>query len=568
MSTATADAPATAQTELRSTEGKPNETDAARVLRRVILKDVLPGRNPRVILKDIDELAKSIAAVGLIQPLLLRPKGNRFELVCGSRRLAALRQLKYDWTEAAVAELSDAEVSEAQAIENDQRQDVTPMEQARSYAGMIKAGGRSVASIATKMGRSESYIAQRLHLTRLIDKLQKLVDEGKLALAPAMLLARMPVGQQEKYFKESISYSIQRGDVIGAAEVTDYFDRHCANDLGAAAFPKDDPKLLPAAGSCTTCPKHSGADRALFADLPGDQDICTDAACFASKREAFVQLQVKKLAGDAKGKASKSGGAVMVTEQYYTREKGRLTRDHFEELKSGAAKSLENKSGKTTTKDGREIKQAVIADGERAGQIITVAIGKQAVTSSGTDNSYAKRAAKERKAREMEYRIRQSMRTAIVAASAAGKPDDPAAIARVVALEFWDRLEGDTRKQFAQLHELKKKRKDDYGFENREGWRLIEAADGAGLRHLIIDFCLIRHLRPNNYGDGKFPRAFTELAKAFKVDLDKIRATARRELTVKKKPVAPDTKSTKETKSTKKAAKGATTATTAKTAKK
>src|SRR5947207_534550 len=136
----------------------------------------------------LDELAKSIRTNGVVQPLLLRPKGNRFELIAGERRWRAAQRAGLSKVPAVVREVSDDKVLEIAIIENIQREDLNPIEEAGAYRKLIDTLGLTQEMVAERVGRDRSYITNYLRLLRLPDDLQQLLQAGRLSTGHARTL--------------------------------------------------------------------------------------------------------------------------------------------------------------------------------------------------------------------------------------------------------------------------------------------------------------------------------------------------------------------------------------------
>jgi ParB family chromosome partitioning protein len=141
--------------------------------------------NPRTICNKerFAEFVASIKKHGILEPVIVREHKtapNRFELVAGSRRLLAALELKLPTIPAVIKDLSDSEVLEIQIIENVQREDLTPLEEARGYKALIDVCKYKQADIADKIGKSQGYVAARLALLDLRADFQLRIEEGKL----------------------------------------------------------------------------------------------------------------------------------------------------------------------------------------------------------------------------------------------------------------------------------------------------------------------------------------------------------------------------------------------------
>lgn len=155
----------------------------------------LPG-NPRKHFDEeaLDELAASIAKRGVIQPIIVRPRGNgRYELVAGERRWRAAQKARLHTIPALVRELDDREVMALTLIENLQREDLNPVEEARAYQRLADSEGMTQAEIARMVEKSRSHVANIQRLLNLPEAVLDLVEAGKLSMGHARAL----IGQDD-----------------------------------------------------------------------------------------------------------------------------------------------------------------------------------------------------------------------------------------------------------------------------------------------------------------------------------------------------------------------------------
>jgi ParB family chromosome partitioning protein len=136
----------------------------------------------------LEELAKSIRANGVVQPLLLRRKGPRFELIAGERRWRAAQRAGLRKVPAVLRDVSDEKVLEIAIIENIQREDLNPIEEAGAYKKLIDTLGLTQEMVAERVGRDRSYITNYLRLLRLPEDLQELLQGGRLSTGHARTL--------------------------------------------------------------------------------------------------------------------------------------------------------------------------------------------------------------------------------------------------------------------------------------------------------------------------------------------------------------------------------------------
>lgn len=151
----------------------------------------LPG-NPRKYFDEaaLDELAASIASRGVIQPVIVRPHpgGQGYQLVAGERRWRAAQKARLHEIPALVRDLTDREVMALALIENLQREDLSPVEEARAYHRLSEQEGMIQVDIAKMVEKSRSHVANMMRLMTLPDTVLDLVDEGSLTIGHARAL--------------------------------------------------------------------------------------------------------------------------------------------------------------------------------------------------------------------------------------------------------------------------------------------------------------------------------------------------------------------------------------------
>lgn len=138
--------------------------------------------------RSLQELAMSIRENGIVQPVLVRPNGARFELVAGERRWRAAQVAGLTQIPAIIRDIPSDKVLELALIENIQREDLNAIEEARAYKNLIDTVGLTQESLAQRVGRDRSYITNHIRLLRLADDLQQFVQEGKLSAGHARTL--------------------------------------------------------------------------------------------------------------------------------------------------------------------------------------------------------------------------------------------------------------------------------------------------------------------------------------------------------------------------------------------
>src|SRR5262245_15752458 len=176
-------------------ESQANERSGARSQRKVPIEFVRANpRNPRKLFSEAElaELADSIRERGIIQPIIVRARGaDNYEIIAGERRWRAAQRAGLHELPIVVLDVSDAEALELAIIENVQRSDLNPLEEASGYQSLAKEYSHSQEDIAKIVGKSRSHIANTLRLLHLPEKVKAYINSGKLTAGHA----RMLVGQ-------------------------------------------------------------------------------------------------------------------------------------------------------------------------------------------------------------------------------------------------------------------------------------------------------------------------------------------------------------------------------------
>jgi ParB family chromosome partitioning protein len=137
---------------------------------------------------SLDDLKQSISEKGVLQPVIVRHKAGRYELVAGERRLRAAKLANHTHIPAIVRQVSDSEALEIALIENLQREDLNPIDEARGYKELIKRFELTQDELAQKLARDRSTIANVLRLLNLPEQVKEGVEEGKISMGHARAL--------------------------------------------------------------------------------------------------------------------------------------------------------------------------------------------------------------------------------------------------------------------------------------------------------------------------------------------------------------------------------------------
>ncbi|MDO9227135.1 MAG: ParB/RepB/Spo0J family partition protein [Pseudomonadota bacterium] len=237
----------------------------------------------------IAEMAESIRRHGILQPILVRPwpgDPGRFEIIAGERRWRAAQVADLALVPVLIRHLSDQEAVEFQVIENLHREDLHPLEEAEGYETLMQRHGYSAEELAAKIGKSKAYVYARLKLTALCDAARVAFREGRLSASTALLVARIPGAALQAKFLGAILNTWGDGS-MSYRDAARHAQNHYMLRLAEARFDTTLADLLAGTAPCTTCPKRSGNQPELFADV-ASADVCTDPDCFAAKREAWA----------------------------------------------------------------------------------------------------------------------------------------------------------------------------------------------------------------------------------------------------------------------------------------
>ena len=263
--------------------------------------------NPRKTFDEqgLQDLAASIRVRGVLVPILVRkapmPRGlvsggmQRYELVAGERRLRAARMAGKLTIPAVVRELTDTQVLEIQIVENLQREDLDPVEEAEGFQALIDKHGFTIDEVAAKTGKSKAVIYGALKILNLGKEAVKALRDGKLSRSVAELLGRIPT---EKDRKEAAKYAIGNDyQTPSVRQVKALIEHRYMVELKGASFDREDVNLVPEQGACSSCPFRTGNMHGLY---PGRADVCTKPECFTLKRQRTSEAELNKAKSEGK----------------------------------------------------------------------------------------------------------------------------------------------------------------------------------------------------------------------------------------------------------------------------
>ncbi|MGC2162274.1 MAG: ParB/RepB/Spo0J family partition protein [Silvibacterium sp.] len=258
--------------------------------------------NPRRIFDEaaLNELAESIRTQGVLSPLLVRPiNPQTYEVVAGRRRYRAAQRAGVESVPVDIRELTDAQCLEIAIVENLQRRDVHPLEEAEGFASLLRLEEPrySIEQIAAKCGKHPGYVLSRIRLTELAPAVTEAFARDEIGLGHALLLAKLQPEQQEEALPACWQESYSNGSkskriLLPVRHLREWIEHNILLELAAAPFSKEDATLVPEAGSCLECPKRTGHNTLLFDGIGAQHDSCSDPNCYTRKLNEHVKRAV------------------------------------------------------------------------------------------------------------------------------------------------------------------------------------------------------------------------------------------------------------------------------------
>lgn len=159
--------------------------------------------------ESLGALADSIREVGVLQPVLVRPSGDGYELIAGERRWRAARRVGLQYIPALIRETEDSAALEQALVENIQREELNPLEEAGAYQQLIEDFGLTHEQVATRAGRSRASVSNTLRLLALPPAIQRMVRERQLSMGHARAL----LGTPDRAFQEQLARQAVKEDL-------------------------------------------------------------------------------------------------------------------------------------------------------------------------------------------------------------------------------------------------------------------------------------------------------------------------------------------------------------------
>lgn len=249
---------------------------------------IFPGRNPRGYFdpSEMAELEESVKSKGVLQAILVRPRETgRYEIVAGERRWRAAKKVFGDEYEipALVRDLDDGEADEAALIENVQRANMSPTEEAEAAAKILGRCQGDRDETARRLGWSRSTLDKRLALMNCSEKVRRALSERRIQLGHAELLAAVTRDKQDAVLERLLSQATLSTVVQFRGQL-----EQISRSLGSAIFDR---------GECAGCQHNSGNQQALFGEAIASGH-CTHGSCFDAKTEASLDAKKASLSDE------------------------------------------------------------------------------------------------------------------------------------------------------------------------------------------------------------------------------------------------------------------------------
>ena len=317
-------------------------TEPVPAIQAIALAKIIPTLdNPRRKIKPNDpkllELAESIKRSTQLQPGVGRPhptKPGCIDLRAGCRRHAACTAAGLDTMLVVVRDMDDRTAMEVTVLENLQRDDLSPLEEARGIQKLLEVG-EDPDVIASKMGKDRVWLKRRAQLLKLTPKWAEWAEEYNIGPAHLELIARYSPATQDELFDEITDWEWNKY-FLGNGSINELRKKLAkeTHELKLAPWKLDDAVLVPQCGSCTVCQKRSSCNPELFDDLNGKKikagDTCLDVACWNKKHESFIAREEAEL-------TKKYGKIIAVSEYTYSAPPGGLNASQYTKVAMGTS---------------------------------------------------------------------------------------------------------------------------------------------------------------------------------------------------------------------------------------
>jgi ParB family chromosome partitioning protein len=529
------------------------------VIRELLLTQIeVSETNQRRTFNDINEMAASIKEKGVLEPLLVRrieaAEGGeeRFKIIAGERRYRGAKKARLETVPCRVLAVSDEEALEVQIIENLQRAELHPLEEAEGFKYMREVLQLDEKTIAQRVAKTEKYITHRLALTDLIKEAKTDFQKNLITLAHALEICVLEPEVQKVALAACYEQNQTWDQTAGSWVYTPDKERPVRNvrflqswlqnnvhmNLKNAPFKTDDTRLRKDGLTCLECPSRTGSNAVLFADIH-ETDTCLNRACFQAKVTTLVQITKEGL--DAK----RDTPAAFVTTNYSTKLENVLTRYHYEEIERRGVKC-------------EFAEKAVMAEGSRIGRVVTICreptckdhLGKAGAPSSNNSSSGESGESgklnlltvRERKQELFDMRVDEAVRLRVFgeAVKTYTYPLDREQM-NTVASQFFRRITSEDQRTILTVLEWPEDKINSLRYNESKMLAEIEKMEDDQLAQFMM-LCTFAHFGANQYMNKKQDQSPVEkLSKARGVNIKLIDAEVRLERAPKKHKAAHET---------------------------
>ena len=507
-----------------------------------------PPKNTRTTFKkeSLAELTRSVKKNGVIQPILVRPVGKRFQVVAGERRFKAANKAGLKEIPASVKNLSDEEALDAQLIENLQREDVHPLEEAEGFLRMKNDSKLDIPEIAQRLAKDQRYVARRLALTDLIEEAREDFRDELITLAHALEICVLspeiqPYALAACYEKKYV-WNQESGtqDQVPDKEkparhvkfLQSWIEQNIHLNLTKAPFKLDDARLREDGLTCVACPQRSGFNKTLFADIK-NTDTCLNPLCFQSKIQTLVQVTMAEV-------ERKSGKPAVYISPYYSPNRAK------DSIGKSAYQQIEKKADRCEFAE-----QAVYAEGEEVGRVIWICREKSckdhmgrvgasyssstASTSGSSRNGDSPEKKNKRKQEIFDIKVDEIVRKRVMkeALQTYKWPLERAHLNEVVK-EFFRRIASDDQRTICEVFGWSDDLASKLRYDQPAVLREIAKLDDSQLAQFMM-LCSFAHYGANQYKHNQIDqKPVVQLSRERKVNHTLIDAQVRVELCAKK----------------------------------
>src|SRR5438270_281914 len=475
----------------------------------------------------LSELAASFKTQGVLAPLLVRElEESNYEVIAGARRLRAAKLAQLEKVPVRIVKLTDAEAIEAQCVENLQREDIHPLEEALGFKSLLELGepAYTIAIIASRAGKSEAYVYGRIRLADLIPPVAEAFLKDQITIGHALLIAKLPASQQKEAFAAAFRGQwTSEGNtqvLIPVRELAAWIESNILLQLASAPFDKQDEALVSEAGSCVNCPKRTGFNKLLFPEVR--KDSCTSPDCFRAKIDASVKKTLET-----------KPQLIQISAAWNSREGAPLGRNQYVELeiKKPKANGASTKPS-AIQKPCDKMAEAIVVDGGKRGQVVKVCADPACRVhhpNTPSPQQVARERAEERKRIEKEklaittrHRV---LATILQRVSAPLKKADLLAVAHYLIGHL----------SYSQVPALAKRHKVEVKKDSDSAQELLAhqvgTYDESGLCKLLLEISLLDSAYHRSMANGD--DVLMSAAKRYRVDAEKLQKAVIEELATK-----------------------------------